>query len=73
MDLSSFWEWGYRSFHLAFSPDFHVGISEWGSGLSQPHPECCEAPYSKWVRIFQGKVCCLPAQNGYQQDQSLFY
>lgn len=67
VNLRSFWEWGDRSFHLAFSLDFRIGVSKQGAVLSQPHPVFCEAPSSMWVRIFQRKVCCLLAQNGYQQ------
>lgn len=59
--------WGDRSFPLAFSLDFHIGVSKRGSVLSLPHPVFCEAPSRMWVRIFQRNVCCLPAQNGYQQ------
>lgn len=52
---------------MAFSLDFHIGVSKRGSVLSLPHPVFCEAPSRMWVRIFQRNVCCLPAQNGYQQ------
>lgn len=47
---------------MAFSLDFHIGVSKQGSVLSLPHPVFCEAPSRMWVRIFQRNVCCLPAQ-----------
>ena len=56
VDQRSFWEWGDWSFHLAFSLDFHIGVSKQGSVLPQPHAAFCEAPSSMWVRIFSEKT-----------------